>query len=103
MPNAARDAAPSAEFAFELATNRIAPAFYALLTKRNKHYLFSGLSVRKTGANYLVVVRAIECDTLACVVCFGNADTFALALRNASLAIGKGQWRKDKFAGKLVG
>lgn len=92
------DISPDAQFG--IGFRRIAPALYKLVTSGDDMYLFAGLSVRKRGGEFLVIVRSDEIVPIRALVCFGSGDTLAVALRNASLAVSKRQWRVDKYASK---
>lgn len=77
--------------------NAISPALYHFAVRGSEEYLFDGLSIRRQGADWLCVARATALPSLRAVVCFGAGADLLTALRNLGLAIGKGQWRNDKF------
>jgi hypothetical protein len=58
---------------------------------------FTGISVRLEGGTVLVVVRGLNVTSMKNVVAFGAGDRLYAALRNVTLALGKGQWHDDKF------
>lgn len=85
---------------FQLTFRRYAPALWKFLWRGSDTHLFSGLTLRRKPPNWMVIVRADEIVSVRAVVVFGSASTIADALRNASLAISKNQWRTDKYASK---
>lgn len=78
------------------AFQRYFPALAALVWRKRGAHLFTSFTVRHNAGSYLVIVRAFDSDNWRGVVVFGSGPTVADALRNAALAIGKGQWRVDK-------
>jgi hypothetical protein len=44
-----------------------------------------------------VVVKALHLERVAYVVAFGSGETMWVAMRNATHAIRKGEWKPDRF------
>ena len=85
---------------FELAWKHYVPALWKFIFRGSDTHIFTGLSLRKRGADWLVIVRADEIVSFRAVVAFGSGAALTDALRNVSLAVSKGQFRVDKYAGK---
>jgi len=59
--------------------------------------IVDGVSLRQDGVFASVVVRGLRVTDMHRVVAFGRALHFQAALRNVTLAIERGQWRRDKY------
>jgi len=77
---------------------RLLPGLWAVLSDRARGYVFQSVSLRRRSyADWICVVSSLAEDEFCYVVAFGSGTDAATAVRNASLAIGKGQWKRDKF------
>jgi hypothetical protein len=56
-----------------------------------------GFSVRFDVGIVHVVVKALHLERVAYVVAFGSGETMWVAMRNATHAIRKGEWKPDRF------
>jgi hypothetical protein len=56
-----------------------------------------GISIRIQPGSVLVIVRALSLVRVQYEVAFGSGETLFVALRNVTVAIGRQQWKPDKF------
>lgn len=95
-----RERSYSGDTDLQITFRRYFPALWKFLWRNDADILFDGFTLKRWQGGYMVVIRAEEFASNRRLVCFGSAPTVFDAIRNASLAVSKGQWRPDKFQGK---
>jgi len=81
----------------EHAVKRLLPGLYELWRGGPDTPSFEYLRISRSGALWLVVIRALDLQLMRHVVVFGSGEHLWDAIRNASLAAAKRRWRPDKY------
>lgn len=99
MGDASSQAPLSADMRCAVAVKPFWPWLSDLLAGRKAKgdLTISGFVARRDGPTWMVIVRGFNVVTWEKMVCFGNSESLYEAMRNVTLAVAKGQWRKDRY------